>query len=144
MWLDVKIVHGKARHSQNQGSVEPTNQDIENILSTWMETNQLSKWSEGLRSIQAMKNRAYHKRIKCLPYEAMFGCPMKMGLATLAIPSDMINVIRFEKYLEKLLHSCDNAEQNNDIENAIEQDKEGNIVENETEGDNYRQLNCQR
>jgi transposase InsO family protein len=28
MWKDVKIVHGKARHSQTQGSVERANQDI--------------------------------------------------------------------------------------------------------------------
>ncbi|XP_023212442.1 KRAB-A domain-containing protein 2-like [Centruroides sculpturatus] len=134
MWPDVKIVHGKARHSQSQGSVERANQDIENMLSTWMETNQLSKWSEGLRFIQAMKNRAYHEGNKCSPYEAMFGCPMKMGLATSAIHSNMIRVIRFEEDLEKLLHSHDNMEQNNDVENAIEQDNEESIVENESEG----------
>ncbi|XP_023214099.1 KRAB-A domain-containing protein 2-like [Centruroides sculpturatus] len=121
--------------SQSQGSVERANQDIENMLSTWMETNQLLKWSEGLRFIQAMKNRAYHEGIKCSPYEAMFGCPMKMGLATSAIPNDMIRVIRSEEDLEKLLHSRDNMEQNNDIENAIEQDKEESIVENKSEGE---------
>ncbi|XP_023211979.1 KRAB-A domain-containing protein 2-like [Centruroides sculpturatus] len=107
----------------------------ENMLSTWMETNQLSKWSEGLRFIQVKKNRAYHEGIKCSPYEAMFGCSMKMGLATSAIPSDMIRVIRSEEDLEKLLHSHDNMEQNNDVENAIEQDKEESIVENESEAD---------
>ncbi|XP_008189564.1 SCAN domain-containing protein 3-like, partial [Acyrthosiphon pisum] len=31
MWPEVKIVHGKARHSQSQGSVERANQDIERI-----------------------------------------------------------------------------------------------------------------
>ncbi|XP_023239475.1 KRAB-A domain-containing protein 2-like [Centruroides sculpturatus] len=134
MWPDVKIVHGKARHGQSQGSAERANQDIENMLSTWMETNQLSKWSEDLRFIQAMKNRAYHEGIKCSPYETMFGCPMIMDLAASAIPSDMIRVIRSEEDLEKLLHLHDNMEQNNDVENAIEQDKEESIVENESEG----------
>ncbi|XP_023219253.1 tRNA (cytosine(34)-C(5))-methyltransferase-like [Centruroides sculpturatus] len=79
------------------------------------------------------KNRAYHEGIKCFPYEAMFGCPMKMGLATSAIPSDMIRVIRSEEDLEKLLHSHDNTKQKNDVENAIEQDKEESIVKNESE-----------
>ncbi|KAF0759130.1 KRAB-A domain-containing protein 2-like [Aphis craccivora] len=33
---DLKIVHGKPRHSQSQGSVERANQDIENMLATWL------------------------------------------------------------------------------------------------------------
>lgn len=32
MWEDLKIVHGKPRHSQSQCSVERANQDIENML----------------------------------------------------------------------------------------------------------------
>ena len=39
MWPELKIVHGKPRHSQSQGSVERANQDIENMLSTWLEDN---------------------------------------------------------------------------------------------------------
>lgn len=134
MWPDVKIVHGKPRHSQSQGSVERANQDIENMLSTWMETNQLQKWSEGLKFIQAMKNRAYHEGIKCSPYEAMFGSPMKVGIASSAIPKDMIGLLRSEEDLENLLHSQENMEQNINDENIIEQDKEDNVVENESEG----------
>ena len=45
MWNDIKIVHGKPRHSGSQGSVERANQDVENMLATWMETNNTSKWS---------------------------------------------------------------------------------------------------
>jgi IS30 family transposase len=32
LWPELKIVHGKPRHSQSQGSVEQANQDIENML----------------------------------------------------------------------------------------------------------------
>lgn len=128
MWSDVTIVHGKPRHSQSQGSVERANQDIENMLSTWMETNQITKWSEGLKFIQAMKNRAYHEGIKCSPYEALFGSPMKMGIATSAIPKDMIGLLKSEEDLENVLHSRKN------VENKIEQDKENNVVGNESEG----------
>jgi transposase InsO family protein len=39
MWKDVKIVHGKPRHSQTQGSVEKANQDIQNMLTAWMQDN---------------------------------------------------------------------------------------------------------
>lgn len=36
-WPELKIVHGKPRHSQSQGSVERANQDIESMLTTWMQ-----------------------------------------------------------------------------------------------------------
>nr|XP_022906091.1 KRAB-A domain-containing protein 2-like [Onthophagus taurus] len=43
MWNEPKIVHGKPRHSQSQGSIERANQDIEKMLSTWLETNKTTK-----------------------------------------------------------------------------------------------------
>ncbi|GBN53228.1 hypothetical protein AVEN_125682-1 [Araneus ventricosus] len=36
LWPEIKIVNGKPRHSQSQGSVERANQDIENMITTWM------------------------------------------------------------------------------------------------------------
>jgi len=56
MWLELKIVHGISRHSQSQGSVERANQDIENILATWLQDNHTKKWSEVLKFVQFMKN----------------------------------------------------------------------------------------
>jgi len=73
MWPDLKIVHGKPRHSQTQGSVERENQDFENMLSCWLESNHTSKCSEGLSFVRRMKNRSFHEGIKYFPYEAMFG-----------------------------------------------------------------------
>lgn len=76
------------------------------MFSTWMDTNQLSKWSEGLKFIQAMKIREYHELIKYLPYEAMFGNEMS------AIPKDMIGLLRSEENLENRLHLQKNTESN--------------------------------
>ena len=42
MWNGVKIVHGKSKHSESQGSVERANQDVENMLATWKQTTQQS------------------------------------------------------------------------------------------------------
>ena len=75
MWDGLKIVHGKPRHSQSQGSVEQANQDVENMLSSWLLDNNTAHWVEGLHFVQFMKNRAYHQGIKRSPYEAMFGIP---------------------------------------------------------------------
>lgn len=35
----LKLVTGKPRHSQSQGSVERCNQDVEKFLAAWMEAN---------------------------------------------------------------------------------------------------------
>jgi len=43
MWNDIKIVDGKPRHSESQGSVKRANQDVGNMLATWMETNNTTK-----------------------------------------------------------------------------------------------------
>jgi len=64
MWPEVTIVYGKPRHSQSQGSVERENQDIENMLTTWMQSNNTNQWSEGLRFVQFTKNKALHSGIK--------------------------------------------------------------------------------
>uniref|UniRef100_A0A2S2QA42 KRAB-A domain-containing protein 2 n=1 Tax=Sipha flava TaxID=143950 RepID=A0A2S2QA42_9HEMI len=34
MWPELQIVHGMLKHSQSQGSVERSNQDVENMLTT--------------------------------------------------------------------------------------------------------------
>lgn len=39
MWSEVKIVHGKQRHSQSQGSVERANRFVEGMLAMWMAQN---------------------------------------------------------------------------------------------------------
>ena len=60
-----------------------------------------------------MKNRAYHKGIKCSPYEAMFGQPMKGGLKTSDLPDDVIEDIFIEEELEKIVSGKHGDEQNN-------------------------------
>lgn len=112
LWNEIKIVTGKPKHSQSQSSVERSNQDIKNILSTWLETNNTPKWSEAIKFIQFIKNRAHHSEIDRSPYEAMFGCKAKVGLKT-HLPADAIfSEITTEEELEQIL----NEECNDDIE----------------------------
>ncbi|KAH0810939.1 hypothetical protein GEV33_011852 [Tenebrio molitor] len=39
LWPGLKLVHGKPRHSQSQGSVERSNQDVRDMLVAWMLDN---------------------------------------------------------------------------------------------------------
>ncbi|XP_023211665.1 KRAB-A domain-containing protein 2-like [Centruroides sculpturatus] len=83
MWKDVKIVHGKPRHSQTQGSVERANRDIQNMLTVW--------------------NTTYHEGIHQSPYEAMFGVKPKRGIASL--PGEQIANIETEEQLEEIVNT---------------------------------------
>ena len=49
LWPDLKIVHGRPRHPQSQGSVERANADVKEMLATWLSENNSTQWSEGLR-----------------------------------------------------------------------------------------------
>jgi len=48
----VKIVHGKPRHSQSQGSIERANRDVEDMLATWMAETKSTDWPSELKFIQ--------------------------------------------------------------------------------------------
>lgn len=41
-----------------------------------------SHWSQGLKLVQWMKNRALHSKIKMSPYKALFDCKVKHGINT--------------------------------------------------------------
>lgn len=45
LWPECIIVHGRPRHPQSQGSIERSNQDVENMLRAWMKDNKTKKWS---------------------------------------------------------------------------------------------------
>ncbi|GBM79907.1 hypothetical protein AVEN_173891-1 [Araneus ventricosus] len=49
-----------------------------------------------------MNNRAYHSAIKRIPYEAVFGCPAKVGLSSSIIPQSVLHLKNTEEDLEKL------------------------------------------
>ena len=43
LWKDLKIVNGRARHPQSQGSIERSNKEIENMVVTWCTDNNTTK-----------------------------------------------------------------------------------------------------
>ncbi|XP_071053562.1 KRAB-A domain-containing protein 2-like [Onthophagus taurus] len=131
-WSELKLVNGKPRHSQSQGSVERAKKDVENMLASWMHDNKRTNWSKGLRYVQFMKNRAFHSGIKQSPYRTMFRSEPKVGLMTSNLP---LEVIKFEEN--------ESGEENDeyykeDEGNKIE--KEGEIAE--VEKDQERATPC--
>ena len=106
----------------------------------WLQSNSTTYWSDGLRFIQVMKNRAYDEGIKDSPYEATFGQPMTVGLKTSNLRDDAIDILA-EEELEKIISGQDGDEQNDPTEdpNAKENDlpditdTEGSVLEFQVE-----------
>lgn len=57
LWPELKLVHGRPRHPQSQGSVERANADIKSMIISWTHENNNTHWSEGLRFVQFKKTQ---------------------------------------------------------------------------------------
>lgn len=114
LWPNLKMVPGKPCHSQNQGSVERTSQDIENMIATWMKDNNTEKWSDGLPFVQFMKNIELNSSIKMSPYKAMFGKEPEIGLTAISVPNEVS--IETEDDLENILRNLEQNDKNSDEE----------------------------
>lgn len=102
LWPECKIVHGKPRHPQSQGSVERANADIKDMVITWMRENHSKDWPVGVKFVQFEKNRSHHSGINRAPYKAMFGVDAKVGLASSSLPDELISKIDTEEHLADL------------------------------------------
>ena len=94
----------RPRHSQSQGSVERSNQDVQDMLIAWLSDN-TKTWSEGLRFIQSKKNRALYSGIKTSPYEAMFGTAQRIGFGDSLLTEDMYSSTETEEELKQLFNA---------------------------------------
>lgn len=52
IWPHSKMVHGRPRHPQTQGSVKRANADVENMLRAWMIDNKSNEWARGCYEVQ--------------------------------------------------------------------------------------------
>ena len=105
MWPQCRIVHGKPRHSQSQGSVERANRDVEAILACWLKDNGTDMWSVGLRFVQWQKNNRLHSGIGRPPYQAMFGERTRLvGSDVEQLPDEIWENITSEEELGEALN----------------------------------------
>lgn len=115
LWPELKIVHGKPNHSQE--NEEQVKQDVTNMLITWMQDQKSSDWSEGLRFIQLMKNRTYHSGIKMTSYEALFGTKIKVGLSEKMADNAALN-IDSEEDLREFMEKNENINTKQNLSNS--------------------------
>ncbi|XP_068221351.1 KRAB-A domain-containing protein 2-like [Palaemon carinicauda] len=112
MWPEYKLVHGKPRYSQSQGSVERANRDVEAIIACWMKDNNSTQWSNGLRFVQWQKNTRFHSGIGRTPYEAMCGEKAHLGISAVNIPEEIMEGMETEEQLAEALCLVNEEDQN--------------------------------
>ncbi|CAC5414153.1 unnamed protein product [Mytilus coruscus] len=133
LWPDLKIVHGRPRHPQSQGSVEKANADVKEMLATWLSENNSRQWSEGLRFIQFQKNRSYLRVIGQSPYKALFGSEPKVGLSSSSVPRDLLPDIQTEEDLEAIFEVSSVSTDNTDSEYPFSETEHNTDTEIETD-----------
>lgn len=117
MWPECKIVHGNPRRPQTQGSVERSNQDVENMLRAWMNENKSTNWSVGCFFVQYFKNASLHRIIGRSPYKALFGSEPKAGLNGSDIPTSILLTIETEEQLKTFTEREPAEATNSDYDN---------------------------
>lgn len=127
-WPACKIINGRPRHPQSQGSVERSNQDVENMLRAWLSDNNTQNWSLGCYFVQWHKNSSFHRIIGRSPYKALFGVDFQVGLYSSSLPHETIKSISTEEDLEDMIKE-------NSVNSLEESDIIVNNIPNETEPD---------
>jgi len=77
LWPNLKIIHGKPRRPQTQGSVERANYILKDKLGKWLEDRQNENedlcWTVGLATIVYSMNLSVCRATKKRPFELVFG-----------------------------------------------------------------------
>uniref|UniRef100_A0A8C3WE45 SCAN domain containing 3 n=1 Tax=Catagonus wagneri TaxID=51154 RepID=A0A8C3WE45_9CETA len=123
IWPELKIVHGKPQFCQIQSSVNQTNQDIQNRIICWMQTNNSSHWAEYLWFIQMIQNQPYHRGMQQIPCEGTFSSDAKLVLSHSQLTEELVASPNTENELEQTDKELENtlgAQYEENIETGID------------------------
>jgi hypothetical protein len=85
LWPGLKLINGRPRHSQSQGSVERLNRCIEEMMHKWLADHPGSTWTDSLPFLQWQYNTRMQESIKKTPYMCVYGCNPRIGFDTMGI-----------------------------------------------------------
>ena len=155
LWPSTKIIHGKPRKPQSQGSVENANCRVENILQSVLDREGHSHWANELDRVAYLKNTTLHIVLNNSPYKVPYRRDPPRGLRDFDIPASLHPTVNTVEDINRLLpnrqglfdnedNACHTEEGNSSyISNATSvihptcsSDCDSDIPE-ETESDNY-------
>lgn len=128
LWPGLKLVNGRPRYPQSQGSVEKGNDSLKKSLTAWMLDHNTTNWSYGLQFVQWSINTTSSDATKTIPYRAIFGSMPKIGLAT-RIPTEFLVNVANGIMEEDFLKLISDEYSSNEIDNADDGINDG-LIEN--------------
>ena len=94
-WPGCRIVHGKSRHPQSQGSVERVTKEKKNVLGSLMREANNDNWVKFVPLVQHSTNTSPHSTLEYqTPYRVLFG--RVKGFRDLGIPDEIAQDITTE------------------------------------------------
>ena len=100
LWPGCRIVHGKPRHPQSQGSVERVNKEIKKVLGSIMREANNDNWVKFVLLVQHSINTSPHSTLEYqTPYRVLFGRDPVKGFRDLGIPDEIAQDIATEEEL---------------------------------------------
>ena len=101
-WPDCKIIHGKPRHPQSQGSVERVNREIKKVLGCLMRKAGDNCWTKYINMVQYSINTSPHSTLENKsPYRVLFGREPIRGMEQFGIPEEIaVDVTTEEQMIE--------------------------------------------
>ncbi|XP_037367457.1 SCAN domain-containing protein 3-like [Talpa occidentalis] len=130
IWPELKIVHGKSQPCQSQSSTDQTNEDIQNRIISWMQTNNSSHWAEFLWFIQMTQNRSYHRGMQQAPCEGPFSSEAKLGLSHSQLTEELVASLNTDNDLEQPDRELENTLRAHYEENTETGTESSDIEEN--------------
>ena len=99
-WPGCKIVHGKPRHPQSQGSVERVNKEIKKVLGSLMREAKEDYWLYFVPLVLHSINTSPHSTLEYLTlYRVLFGRDPVKGFRNLGIPDEIAQDLTTEEEL---------------------------------------------
>ena len=100
LWPDCKILHGKPKHSQSQGSLERINREIKRVLGSLMWKNKDTCWVKYIPIVQHSINTSPHSALADnSPYRVLFGRDPGRGMQDFGIPDEIANDVTTDHYV---------------------------------------------
>ena len=107
LWSSTRIVHGRPRHPEDQGSVERANGDFKKLLYARLkdEKKEHNQWVSVLHYVQYSKNIANHRGINATPFSVHFGRTPPDLSVDMQLPREVVQPLETEEQLEQALGS---------------------------------------
>ena len=98
LWPGCRIIRGSPRYSPLNGDMERVNLTTQTKLNHWMSENNSKRWSVGCKVVQWQINTYVHKTIgNKLPYHLVFGQLPRVGISSLPLSQDLLDLLATEK-----------------------------------------------